>query len=99
MDLFKYTMFGDIGSGVEFFESSDQELVARVAEEHRCGMAVTIVIRKIITLFWTPMELAGFLLDFLLHLVFQNGNSFGLLYNLLQGKYYLMFIICTLLLT
>ncbi|KAM1113420.1 hypothetical protein ACFX1Q_046153 [Malus domestica] len=79
-------MFGDIGSGVEFFESSDQELVARVAEEHRWGMAVTVVVSKIITLFWKPMELAGFLLDFLLNFVFQNGYSFGLLYNLLQGK-------------
>ncbi|KAM1219116.1 hypothetical protein ACFX14_046305 [Malus domestica] len=79
-------MFGDIGSGIEFFESSDQELVARVAEEHRWGMAVTVVVSKIITLFWKPMELAGFLLDFLLNFVFQNGYSFGLLYNLLQGK-------------
>lgn len=77
--MFKYAMFGDISSGVEFFESSDQELVAMVAEEHGWGMAVTVVIRKIITLFWKPMELAGFLLDFLLNLVFQNGNSFGLL--------------------
>ncbi|KAL3598607.1 hypothetical protein D5086_006525 [Populus alba] len=44
------------------------------------------LLRKIISLFGKPMECTGFVADFFLNLLFQNGGIMGLLLNFLQGK-------------
>ncbi|KDO53737.1 hypothetical protein CISIN_1g0372962mg, partial [Citrus sinensis] len=54
--------------------------------DHRWVIAVSIIARKIIGFLAKPMEYTGFVVDFTLNLLSQNGNIFGLLYSLLHGK-------------
>jgi hypothetical protein len=47
---------------------------------------VSIIVRKIISLLGKPMEYTGFVADFFLNLLFQNGGIMGLFLNFLQGN-------------
>ncbi|XWS18750.1 hypothetical protein CRYUN_Cryun32bG0071700 [Craigia yunnanensis] len=85
-DLMRYSLLGDIDSGVRFLESSDQGMVGGEAADHRWVILVSIVIRKILHLFSKPMELTGYVVDFFLNLISQNGSLFGLFYNLLHRE-------------
>ncbi|XP_007024797.2 PREDICTED: uncharacterized protein LOC18596329 [Theobroma cacao] len=84
-DLMRYSLWGDTESGVRFLESSDQDLVSGEAADRRWVILVSIVARKIIHLFSKPMEFTGYVVDFFLNLISQNGSIFGLLHNLLHG--------------
>lgn len=91
MDLLKYLLLGDISSGVKFLEAEAEAeavpvLVVEEAADHRWVIAVSIIARKIIGFFAKPMEYTGFVVDFTLNLLSQNGNIFGLLYSLLHGN-------------
>ncbi|XVF27167.1 hypothetical protein REPUB_Repub14bG0083200 [Reevesia pubescens] len=85
-DLMKYSLLGNIKSGVKFLESSDQVLVGGVAADRRWVILVSIIARKIIHLFSKPMELTGYVVDFFLNLISQNGSLFGLFYNFLHDE-------------
>lgn len=85
VDLLKYLLLGDISSGVKFLEA-EAVLVVEEAADHRWVIAVSIIARKIIGFLAKPMEYTGFVVDFTLNLLSQNGNIFGLLYNLLHGN-------------
>ncbi|KAH9665522.1 triacylglycerol lipase OBL1 [Citrus sinensis] len=85
VDLLKYLLLGDISSGVKFLEA-EAVLVVEEAADHRWVIAVSIIARKIIGFLAKPMEYTGFVVDFTLNLLSQNGNIFGLLYSLLHGK-------------
>ncbi|KAK7834167.1 hypothetical protein CFP56_024876 [Quercus suber] len=78
-------MSTDLASGLSFLEGSDQELVERVAADHRWVILVSLILRKLIAFFAKPMEWTGYALDFFLNLLSLNHNLFGLLSNLLQG--------------
>ncbi|OMO65965.1 Lipase, class 3 [Corchorus olitorius] len=84
-DLMKYSLMGNIESGAMFLESSDHGLVGGEAADHRWVILVSIIARKIIHLISKPMEFTGFVVDFFLNLIYQNGSLFGLLHNLLHG--------------
>ncbi|KAG6780615.1 hypothetical protein POTOM_013481 [Populus tomentosa] len=86
LDLLRYLVWADIGSGVKFLESSEEGIMGGEAADHRWIILVSIIVRKIISLFGKPMEYTGFVADFFLNLLFQNGGIMGLLLNLLQGK-------------
>lgn len=85
-DLAKYTVVGDIGSGVRFLEGSDEQVLGGVAVAQRWVIVVSIIVRKIIALFGKPMVLTGYVVDFILNLLSLNGNLFGLLSNVIHGK-------------
>ncbi|XP_050382222.1 triacylglycerol lipase OBL1-like [Argentina anserina] len=84
-DLAKYTVLGDIRSGVRFLEGSDEQVLGGVAEGQRWVIVVSIIVRKIIALFGKPMEWTGYVVDFILNLLSLNGNLLGLLSNVVHG--------------
>ncbi|KAH8514142.1 hypothetical protein H0E87_007120 [Populus deltoides] len=86
LDLLRYLVWADIGSGVKFLESSDEGIMGGEAADHRWIILVSIIVRKIISLLGKPMEYTGFVADFFLNLLFQNGGIMGLFLNFLQGK-------------
>ncbi|KAK8480479.1 hypothetical protein V6N13_126927 [Hibiscus sabdariffa] len=60
---------------------------AAVQEEvHRWVILVSIVVRKLLHLFRKPMEFTGYVVEFFLNLISQNGSLFTLLSNILLGK-------------
>lgn len=85
-DLFRYSVLQKVDSGVRFLEGSDEEVVGRVAGDHRWVIVVSIIARKIIGLFGKPLEWTGYLVDFILNLLSLNGGLFGLLITLRHGK-------------
>ncbi|XP_050285071.1 triacylglycerol lipase OBL1 [Quercus robur] len=85
-DLYRYLVWADLASGLSFLEGSDQELVERVAADHRWVILVSLILRKFIAFFAKPLEWTGYAFDFFLNLLSLNHNLLGLLSNLLQGK-------------
>ncbi|GMH16059.1 hypothetical protein Nepgr_017900 [Nepenthes gracilis] len=89
-DLWRFmTRGGGGGRGVvKFLESSDDKVTINggMTADHRWVIVVSVIIRKMISLFATPMELTGYLVDFVLNLLSLNGNLVGLFFNFLQGK-------------
>ncbi|CAI9114535.1 OLC1v1015282C1 [Oldenlandia corymbosa var. corymbosa] len=53
---------------------------------HKWVIFVSIVVRKIIAFVGKPMEWIGYLVEFLLNLLSNNGGFFSLLFNILHGK-------------
>ncbi|KAM7253559.1 hypothetical protein ACFE04_021713 [Oxalis oulophora] len=86
MDLLKYMLWGDIQCGMMFLEASQQQVAAATAIDHRWVIFVSIIVRKIISLFRKPMEYTGILIDFFFNFLSLNGGFFGLIYNLVHGK-------------
>ena len=84
-DLLRYAVGG--GGGVtRFLEASDDGVLGPEEEaDHRWVIVVSIVVRKLIGLLGKPMEWAGFVVDFLLNLLSENGGLSGLLCNFLRG--------------
>ncbi|KAF6174991.1 hypothetical protein GIB67_026479 [Kingdonia uniflora] len=64
-----------------FIETDDGDVV-----DHRWVIVVSIVVRKIIAVLGKPMEWVGYVVEFLLNLLSENGDFLGLIYNLLTGK-------------
>ncbi|KAM5579731.1 triacylglycerol lipase OBL1 [Rosa sericea] len=85
LDLAKYTVLGDTGSGVRFLEGSDEQVLGGVAEAQRWVIVVSIIARKILALFGKPMEWTGYVVDFILNLLSLNGNLSGLLSHVVHG--------------
>ncbi|XP_011035516.1 PREDICTED: uncharacterized protein LOC105133282 [Populus euphratica] len=86
LDLLRYLAWADIGSGVRFLESSEEGNMGEEAADHRWIILASLIARKIISLFGKPLEYTGFVVDFFLNLLFQNGGIMGLFLNFLQGK-------------
>ncbi|KAI4329010.1 hypothetical protein L6164_021317 [Bauhinia variegata] len=89
-DLMRYTVRGDIESFAKFVETSNDDegkfaLVGGVAPDHRWVIVISIVVRKILACFAKPLEWTGYLVDFLLNLLSQNGDLLGLIYNIFRG--------------
>lgn len=84
-DLFRYTVLADTDSGVRFLETSDEQVVGRVAADHRWVILVSIIARKVLAVFGKPLEWTGYLVDFILNLLSLNGDFTGLLFNFLRG--------------
>ncbi|KAJ6342397.1 hypothetical protein OIU78_010343 [Salix suchowensis] len=86
LDLLRYLAWADKGSGERFLESSKEGNMGKEAADHRWIILVSVIVRKIISLFGKPMEYTGFVVDFFLNFLFQNGGIMGLFLNFLQGK-------------
>ncbi|KAI3409602.1 Lipase_3 domain-containing protein [Psidium guajava] len=85
-DLLRYGVWGDTRSGMKFLESSRRgEFVGAVASDHRWVIVVSIIARRVIAFFGKPMKWTGFLVDFVLNLLSENGGFLGLLYNFILG--------------
>lgn len=99
-DLLRYTVRGDVQSFERFLETNCDDEEGRVggvvADDHRWVILVSIIVRKIIGSLAKPMEWTGWVVDFLLNLLSQNGNLFGLLYNFIRGNlvFYNGFVCC-----
>lgn len=85
-DLLRYAVRNDLVGGMAFLESSDDAVLGGLVADCRWVIVVSIIFRKIIGLLRKPMEWSGYLVDFVLNLLSQNGNLSGLLWNLLRGK-------------
>lgn len=91
-DLLKYGVRGDARSGVKFLESSKGgEFVGAVVSDHRWVIVVSVIARRVIAFFGKPMQWTGFLVDFVLNLLSENGNFLGLLSNLIRGTPFSVF--------
>ncbi|XP_060206050.1 triacylglycerol lipase OBL1 [Lycium barbarum] len=96
LDLVRFGIWGNKESGDKFLEYSaggevEQSLRADdhsggEVPDHRWVIFVSILVRKLISIFGKPMEWIGYLIEFILNLFSLNGNFFGLFYNLLHGK-------------
>ena len=84
-DLLRYTVWSDVGCGLRFLEGSDEDVVIGEAADHRLVIVVSIIARKVIAVLGKPMEWTGYLVDFILNLLSQNGDLTGLLYNFVHG--------------
>ncbi|KAL6010466.1 hypothetical protein ACLOJK_000899 [Asimina triloba] len=67
-----------------FLERSDE--LGPIPGDHRWIIAVSIIVRRIIAFFRKPVEFFGFLVEYVLNLLSENGNLPGLLYNLVRGR-------------
>ncbi|XP_039069719.1 triacylglycerol lipase OBL1-like isoform X2 [Hibiscus syriacus] len=54
--------------------------------DHRFVILVSIVVMELLRLFRKPMEFTGYVVEFFLNLISQNGSLCGLLSNILHGK-------------
>ncbi|KAI8544781.1 hypothetical protein RHMOL_Rhmol08G0321600 [Rhododendron molle] len=94
-DLVRFLVSTDKASAAKFIETSDSgthtaELLGGddggITPDHRWVIFVSIIVRKIISVFGKPMEWSGCLFEFFLNFISDNGGMLGLLWNLLHGK-------------
>lgn len=94
-DLVRFLVSTDKASAAKFIETSDSGTFAAellggddggITPDHRWVIFVSIVVRKIISVFGKPMEWSGCLFEFFLNFMSDNGGMLGLLWNLLHGK-------------
>ena len=87
LDLFKFFVFNDAGSGSKFLGSLQQNLDhGGVGDsDHRWIIVVSILVRKIIKIAGKPMEWTGYFMEFILNLLSLNGNLLGLISRILHG--------------
>lgn len=94
-DLFRFLVSADKASAAKFLEASDGDTFAAellggddggITPEHRWVIFVSIIVRKILSVFGKPMEWSGCLFEFFLNFLSENGGLLGLLCNLLQGN-------------
>ncbi|KAK7338188.1 hypothetical protein VNO77_18790 [Canavalia gladiata] len=92
-ELMRYALLGDSHSFCRFVDTNYDNVPSLVSPvpHHRWIIFLSILLRKIIAFFAKPMDWIGCFLDFLLNLLSQNANFFGLLYNLLHEKTYVSF--------
>lgn len=97
LDLMRFLLSANKENAHKFLHYSDggtpvvAEELTRVhddttAGDHRWVIFVSVIVRKLISIFGKPMEWFGYLLDFILNLLSLNGNFFGLFYNILHGN-------------
>ncbi|KAJ9179490.1 hypothetical protein P3X46_011272 [Hevea brasiliensis] len=86
MDLWRFMVRADIGSGAKFMESSEEGVIAGEATDHRWVILVSIIFRKVLHLIGKPLEYTGYGIDFFLNFLSQNDGLFGLLRNFMVGK-------------
>lgn len=91
-DLLKFNFLGDVGSGFQFMQGVLQgtddvgQMMFAFEEAHRMAVVVSIIARKILTCLGTPIKWFGYLLEYILNFISLNGNLWGLLCNVVQGK-------------
>ncbi|KAK9923890.1 hypothetical protein M0R45_032288 [Rubus argutus] len=92
LDLLKFNFLGDVGSGFQFMQGVLQgtddvgQMMFAFDEAHRMAVVVSIIARKILAWLGTPIKWFGYLLEYILNFISLNGNLWGLLCNLVQGK-------------
>lgn len=84
-ELLRYAIGNGIGSETSFLEGSHPAVYGGEEADHRWVIVVSIVVTKIIALFGKPLEWYGYLVEFFLNLLSENGNILGLLCNLVRG--------------
>ncbi|OVA16054.1 Lipase [Macleaya cordata] len=67
-------------------DDDDNHLLGPSDDDHRLVIIVSIIVRKMIGVLGKPMELGGYLVEFLLNLLSLNGGTiFSLFYSLLRA--------------
>lgn len=84
-DIFKYMVGNNTKSGMNFLDSSEETVKGGAAVDHRWILLVSIIIRRILALINTPLKYFGYLVDFFLNLISQNGGFCSICSNFLQG--------------
>ncbi|KDP40612.1 hypothetical protein JCGZ_24611 [Jatropha curcas] len=84
--LFKYLALGDTKSGRKFLDSSEEEEKDGAVSYHRMVILMSIIVRRILAFIAKPLMYLGFVVDFFLNLLSENGDFHGLLINFLHGK-------------
>ncbi|WCJ39271.1 alpha/beta-Hydrolases superfamily protein [Euphorbia peplus] len=85
-DIVKYLLRKDDKSGMRFLESSDEQLKIKAAANKWWKVLLSVLICRILQLFYKPMKILGYVVEFFLNLLSQNGGFFGLLYNFIHGS-------------
>ncbi|XP_065869313.1 triacylglycerol lipase OBL1 isoform X2 [Euphorbia lathyris] len=85
-DLFKFSVCNDKDSGLRFLDGSDKGVISEETAQQKWLFMVSLVIRKILHLVKQPMLYLGYLIEFILNLLAQNGGVFGLICNCVLGK-------------
>ncbi|XP_058108777.1 triacylglycerol lipase OBL1 isoform X2 [Magnolia sinica] len=84
IDVLHFLLSPDGPRETSFLESSDE--LGPIPGDHRWVIVVSIIVRRIIAIFGKPTEWTGFLIEYLLNLLAENGDLLGLVYNILRGK-------------
>lgn len=95
VNLSKFLVGNAKAADIDFLESSVDHIDSggggggwagrAVGGDHRWVIVVSVLVRKIIAILGKPMQWNGFLVEFFLNLLSQNGGVLGLLSNLLGG--------------
>ncbi|XP_065867199.1 triacylglycerol lipase OBL1-like [Euphorbia lathyris] len=84
-DIVKYLLLKDVKSGMNFLESSDEEIKSKAVLDQWWKVLVSIIMSKILQLLDKPMEYLCYAVEFFLNLLSQNHGFLRLLYNLFNG--------------
>nr|GME13462.1 uncharacterized protein LOC109187493 [Ipomoea batatas] len=100
-DAIRFGVLRDKQSGAKFLQSSSYGLIREELHgvsgrgdgdgdgedpKHIWVIFVSIVVRKLLTLFRKPLEWTGYLVEFILNLISLNGTFFAFLYKLFHGQ-------------
>lgn len=84
--LLRFLIGADMGpDGPMFLESSGFRDCVLGGRDHRFVIVVSVIVRRVISLFAFLMKWTGYAVDFLLNLLNLNGNLIGLVSNFIQG--------------
>lgn len=84
-DIFNFLFTKNEWSGMRFLDGSDEGVVRGAVSDHRWILLVSVIIRRILAFINTPLMYLGYVVDFFLNLISQNGGVSGILCNSLQG--------------
>ncbi|KAK1419016.1 hypothetical protein QVD17_28172 [Tagetes erecta] len=84
-DVLRYGIFNSKSSAAKFLHPHGNYDDKQVAD-HRFVIIVSIITRKLIKVFAKPMELTGYLVDFILNLLSLNGGILNLVFHAAAGK-------------
>lgn len=91
-DLLKYMVFGDITSFGKFLESGNNgegeyglAVLSERGSDRRWVILVSIIVRKVLAFLSKPLEITGYVVDFILNLLSLNGELLGLICNIVHG--------------
>ncbi|WCJ39278.1 alpha/beta-Hydrolases superfamily protein [Euphorbia peplus] len=86
IDLFKFSIWDDTGSGLGFLDGSDIGVVNEETLQQKWLLLFSLVVRKFFHFVKKPMVYLGYVIEFMLNLLAQNGGVFGLFSNFVTGK-------------
>ena len=89
MHLLRFLVWAD---GPTFLQSSGTHTSALGGEDHRWMIVVVVILKRMISMSALSMKWIGYSVEFVLNLLYVNGNLIGLLFNFIQGTINLMLV-------